>query len=694
MRVAELRSKGFDVDDAVPRQFENYGIQADALSVQMRKMNTILERKADDRGYTPEQKSDLMNTLNEMSINLLGATRIQSRSLPRRYVAGASKDFVRNTTEYAHAAGNYIAKLDHRPKLDVALKKLDEAVRASPSDGFASGRTTIQNEILRRVTTLNPISENKSWNAVTSRILAMSFIDKLMSPSYSVINATQPMMISAPYLASHYGIMRAYAAMGKAYSDIGSLKALKEGIGATADKLNWNSKIPTDPVSLIRARLKNSGEKELIDILVERGTIDTDSGLEVSAIVKSTKGIVGKLDGGIGYLEGIARQMPKTIEAINRTTVAIAAYRLEMERSGDKARAVQFAQDTLNLTQFNYSASNTAPIMNHPALRLALQFKKYGISMYQFLGEQVAIAYRNESPGDRVRAIKALSYTIGMHALIAGAMGLPTEPIKLIVTAANGLGVTDWTWGDVEDAQRRALADLFGAQFGEIVARGVPRALGIDLSTRMGIDTLMGPLGEPRSNEAQDWKAYMWDSLAGAPAGLVTDWARGVNDIAEGDFTRAIERLVPIKAFSDSVKAYRTATEGNVSEKTGKQVMSPYTPGEAVVRALGFSPAREAESFERSSTYYRNLERYEADVSEFKRSWVEASSGARGRVWADIQKWNRKQPVDARIKLSELREYQKKLKDDMKKTKEGILARRRDQRMLEKIDKTYNFEPS
>jgi hypothetical protein len=694
MRVAELRAKGFDVDDAVPRQFDNYGIQADALSVQMRKMNTIMERKADDRGYTPEQKADLMNTLNEMSINLLGATRIQSRSLPRRYVAGASKDFVRNTTEYAHAAGNYIAKLDFRPKLDAALKEMDDAVRANGSDGLASGRTTIQNEVLRRITSLNPISENKSWNAITSRILALSFIDKLMSPSYSVINATQPMMLSAPYLASHYGIMRAYGALGRAYADIGSLKAIREGFDATMSKTKGGV-IPTDPVSLIRARLKNSGERELIDILVERGTIDTDSGLEVSSIVRSTKGIVGKLDGGIGYLEGIARQMPKTIEAINRTTVAIASYRLEMERSGDKARAVQFAQDTLNLTQFNYSASNTAPIMNHPALRLALQFKKYGISMYQFLGENAAIMLdKTKSREERIVAIKALSYTIGMHVLIAGAMGLPTEPIKLVVTAANGLGITDWTWGDVEDAQRKALADLFGAQFGEIVARGIPRAMGIDLSTRMGIDTLMGPLGEPRSNEAQDWKAYLWDAVSGAPAGLVTDWARGVNDINEGEWARALERLVPMKAFSDSVKAYRTMTEGTISEKTGKQTMSPYTPGEAVVRALGFSPRREAESFERSSTYYRNKERYEADVTEFKRSWVEASPAARGRVWVEIQKWNRKQPLEARIKLSELRRYQKKLKDDMKKTKEGILARRRDEKMLKGIDAVYNFEPN
>lgn len=693
-RVAQLRAGGMDVDDAVPRSFENYGIQNDALSTQMRKMNATLERRADERKYTFEQKQDLMRTLNEMSLQMLGSTRIQTRALPRRYVAGASRDFVRNTTDYAHSAGNYIAKLDWRPKLDLALENLDDAVKEAPQDGFAQGRTAIQNEIVRRVTTSNPIAENKTFNALTSRILSMSFIDKLMSPSYSVINAAQPMMITTPYLAAHYGAMRAYGAMMKAYSDIGVGSALKEGLATTVNKARRGDILPTDPVSLIKSRLKSADERAMIDIMVERGIIDTDSGLEVGQLVRDTKGIVGKLDGGIGYLEGIARQMPKTIEAMNRTVSALAAYRLEMERSGDKARAIQFAQDTINLTQFNYSASNTAPIMNHPALRLALQFKKYGLGMYQFMGEQVALAVRNENPGDRARALKALSYTIGMHVLIAGAMGLPTEPIKLIVTAANGLGVMDWNWQDVEDAQRKAAADLFGARFGEIVSRGVPRAFGVDLSTRMGIDTLMGPLGEPRSNEAQDWKAYAWDSLSGAPVGLVTDWAKGVNDLAQGDFVRAAERLVPIKAFSDSVKAYRVATEGTISEKTGKQMMSPYSISEAVLRGAGFGPSREAESFERSSSFHRNKDFIDQKTTEFKRAWVEATGAARGRLWKDIQKFNRGLPPESRVKISDLRDYQRKMKSDMKDTVEGIKADKRDQRMLDRIDDVYNFEPN
>lgn len=692
-RVAELRKAGIEVDDAVPRSFENYGVQADALSIQMRKMNSVLERRADARQFTDEQKKELLGTLNELSLSMLGSTRIQSRALPRQYVAGASKDLLHNTTEYAHAMGNYIAKLDFRPKLDAAISEMTDMARNGPNDGLSAGRTAIMNEVLRRVTAPNPALENKFWNGVSSRVLTMSFIDKLMSPSYSFINATQPMMISAPYLAGQYGAGRTYAALAKAYNDIGSLKAIREGLAATAQKaVPGSTTVPLDPVSLIRSRV---GKKEqmLLDILVDRGVLDTDSALEVTKLTQSHEGVIGKLDAGVGYLEGIARQMPKTVEAMNRSVVAITAFRLEMDRSGDMARAVQFAQDTLNLTQFNYSASNAAPYMNHPALRLMLQFKKYGVGMYQFMGEQVAIAVRNEKPGDRARALKSLSYTIGMHVLMAGAMGLPVEPIKLVVLAANGLGITDWSWADVENAQRELAADMFGKDFGEVVARGVPRALGVDLSSRMGIDTLIGPFGEPRSNEAQDWKAYVWDTVAGAPAGLVTDWAKGVNDLAQGDVVRAVERLVPIKAFSDSVKAYRAFTEGNVSETSGKQTMSPYSAREAVTRAIGFTPAREAENNERRSAYFRQSESLDAKRGEFQKEWVQSNGAARGRLWREIQKWNRTQPMGAKLSLSDLRDYQKRMKRDMEETKEGIKARKNTEQFVDRADRTYNFQP-
>lgn len=162
--------------------------------------------------------------------------------------------------------------------------------------------------------------------------------------------------------------------------------------------------------------------------------------------------------------------------------------------------------------------------------------------------------------------------------------------------------------------------------------------------------------------------------------------------MVEGDVLRGMEKLVPIKAFSDSLKAYRQMSEGTVSQRTGRQILSPYSAGEAFLRGVGFAPAREAEAFERSNLFYRQRDVQEESRKDFMREWTDANSAARGRVWRDIQKWNRGVHRDARISLSDLRTYQKRIKADMKETHEGLRARRRERHILDRANKTFNYE--
>lgn len=696
VREAELRASPefASVEEAQERRFEQHGPQADMLSPQMQRLANILKGKAEARGYTPQQVNDLVTSLNEMSLRMMAATRIQSRRLPRQYVAGASRDFSRNMLEYTQSMAGYNAKLDFQPKIDKAMVELNNAAFKGPNDGFANARAAIANQIMRRLAANNGMQESGMFSPAIQRVLSLSFLDKLASVSYTLVNMTQPIMITMPVMASRFGVGRAYSAMSQAYSDVGSLSVLGEGMRATVARAKDMDATLTDPVSLIQSRLKSKAERAFFDIMIERGVIDVDAGFEVGRLLQGNKGVWGKFDQGVGYLEGIARQMPKAAEAINRSVTALAAFRLEMERSGDVARAVQYGQDVVNQTQFNYSASNAPAIFNHPLMRLALQFKKHGQAMYSLMGEQIARAVRNEAPGDRAEALKSFSYMVGMHVLAAGAMGLPTEPLRMMVTAANALGVTDWTWADVETAQREAAADLFGKKMGEIMSRGITRALpdpiAIDLSSRLGLDTMLGGFGEPRSNEAQDWKAYLFDIFGGAPTGLAIDVATGLNLLASGDVMKASEKLIPLKVVADGIKSYRTLTEGKTS-RAGRETMSPYGVTEAVIRTLGFTPAREAEVSERSSAFYRARQSQEEVRGELRREWLDATPASRGRLWKEIQKWNRTQPREVRLSLSDLRTYQRQMKADMEKTVEGLRARQREEHILERTDSTYNF---
>lgn len=693
----EMRAEGIDVRPAEERRFEQHGLQQNLLSTQLQNAHNKLVERAEARGYSESQIREMITSLNEAAINAMGATRIQSHRLPRRHVQGASKDLIRNMADYSISSSNHIAKLQAQPKIDQALKDMEARLKVASqsNDPAANAMRAISSEVVKRITDGNPMQEGKLASVVT-RILTISSIDKLASPAYSMVNATQPAMISLPYLASKYGIGRAALEMSRVYRDIGSFKSVMQGIGSTVAAMRPGS-TSADPVSVIRSRLKSPREQAFIDAMVERGQISNDAGFEVAEMTRSYRGALGVADKWLSYADNMARQMPKTIEAINRTATGLTAFRLEMARSGDVAKATQFAQDTINQTQFNYSASNSAPIFNHPLGRMVTQFKKYGASMYQFMGEQIGVAIRNENPGDRAQAIRALSYTMAMHALMAGALGLPTEPLKWIINGLNAAGLSDMSWKDVEDEIRNNAADLFGKDLGEMMTRGVTRGVGIDLSSRLGMDTLVGPFGEPRSNEAQDWKAFMFDAFGGAPAGLFVDWAKGVNDLAnaksEGDVMRGMERLIPIKVISDSIKAARIASEGSISETTGKRVMSPYSYPEAITKALGFQSGREAESFERSGSFYRQQQKLEDETVDIKRRWSDATGAGRGRIWAEAQKRNKTLPRDARISLSDLRKYDKRVRKEQKETVEGIRATKRDKHLERRVGQTYNFVP-
>src|SRR5262249_26039193 len=159
---------------------------------------------------------------------------------------------------------------------------------------------------------------------------------------------------------------------------------------------------------------------------------------------------------------GVARQMPQAIEMMNRAVTALATYRLEVARGLSHEDAMVKAQENVNNTQGLYSATNAAPIFNHPVAKLTLQFKKYGQMMYHLLGSNIGKAMYGATREQKAEAIKTLIGIAATHTAVAGALGLPTEPIKAMLMAANITGLTSTTWSDVENKVREYAAQHLG----------------------------------------------------------------------------------------------------------------------------------------------------------------------------------------------------------------------------------------
>lgn len=678
-RAAELAKDGsLDVHKVVPRAYEASGRQAAELSTALGNLVKKLEKSDAYKQATPTQQATMRAAIGEAALASHGSTRVSSRALPRRGVKGYSEDLVQNTVDYGASSSRYLAKLEHGSDLESALKDMKSTLDRDHSKTGQYARTAISNEVLSRVNGDNGFQQGGKLAPIVKRALSVSFIDKLGSPAYSVINAMQPGMVTMPYLSGRHGVGRSFTALARAYSDINSLKIVKEGLKETGRRIA-GKRAPEDFLTSINKNLSPE-ERSMIDEHIQVGTLDPSAGMEIAELTRDTSGVGGKIDAGLGYLEGVTREMPRAIEAINRAVTAIAAYRLERARGISHEKAVAYSKDAVNSTQFNYSATNSPALFNHPLLKIALQFKKYGQGMYQLIGSQIAHVIRNQEPGERAQAVKTLITLAATHTAIAGALGLPTEPFKYLLMATHAAGLTTYTWGDIENKVRQGAASVFGKTGGEVFSKGLPHLLNLDLS-RAGLDSVTS-FGEPKSNKESDVKTWLFDSLAGPVVSLGGDWIKGINQIANGQFEKAAENLVPLKAASDSLRAYRQYTEGKKSA-SGKTTMSPYSGTEAGMRVLGFGSAREEEIGAANSTFYRNSARQKEERSALVNDWTSAKPNGKATAWAAIQKWNQQQPRDVKIAPKELTDKVKRDAKSSESAVRGINANKRDKRFLD-----------
>jgi hypothetical protein len=136
-------------------------------------------------------------------------------------------------------------------------------------------------------------------------------------------------------------------------------------------------------------------------------------------------------------------------------------------------------------------------------------------------------------------------------------------------------------------------------------------------------------------------------ALAGVAKKAVTGREQNSRQLQEA------AKVVPLKAFHDLTAAYFGATEGKKSTH-GYETVAPYSRSEAVLRGVGFKPAREAETQEQNNMTRRADLVQHAEKGEFRDRWVAASPAERQKLWGEIERFNASRPAEARITRSYL----------------------------------------
>lgn len=259
------------------------------------------------------------------------------------------------------------------------------------------------------------------------------------------------------------------------------------------------------------------------------------------------------------------------------------------------------------------------------------------------------LALKSETPEVRREARRMLLGVGAMHFAAAGSLGLPLGVFgisPLLGLLAMGMGSDDEPW-DWEVEYRNWLADTFGKEAGEAIAKGPARLLvDVDIASRVGLGELWvrPPQGE---HEGRDLVEAWMLTLAGPVAGYLGNLGTAAQAFNAGEFSRGVEALVP-KFIRDPLKAMRFEREGVTSWK-GDDLGVNLDGGDLFAQAIGFQPAALAEMYEGRAAVKGKEARLQNRASELRRMWVEASlagdQGMRAEVLDQVKAFNEKNPA-------------------------------------------------
>jgi hypothetical protein len=607
-------------------------------------------------GRVNEKHLEAVETaLREAMIRLLPSTAIQKSTLHRAEVAGANEDQIRAFANHALASARYESALKNSMKTAIALQRMKDVRDALGREETAAAAEK-QNEASRVIAELEKREKLEAEHAevpwLAERLTQFGFIWYLLSPSYWVTNMLQPLMTGLPVLAARHGMGNAQSAMWRALKATDPSALLGGGLKAFGRGVKGGL-VPADfqLVDQVIAAAEKSGHrragelKEMIEAVGREGLIDLSFSMQLG--LGARHGATGARNVGraIEYMRDLTAIMPHAIEVMNRTLMAIAAYDLAMSREGTtKAQAIAYAKQVVDNTQFDYSRTNEARIFKQwPVLKPVLMFKKYAQGIYYLMVSNVAASVKGATPEERRVARRAVIGLLMSHGLMAGSLGLVFEPLKLAIALVALVFGDDDPWDYQEDA-RWLLSEMFGPELGEVVARGLPRAIGLDFSSRMGLSNLLAMEG-PQSGKPADVNEWVGRLVLGPVGAAGVNFVDGLQALKEGDTNRFLQRMTP-KGVKDVIAAWGLGEEG-MTDRNGMVLRqtADLGPGAILAKALGFQPRQVAEAYERREAILGAERRGLAERQLLLERYWRGRGGERASTWADIRRFNRDNPA-------------------------------------------------
>ena len=566
--------------------------------------------------HTAEALKAIHTAATRMYLERLTEENARKGELRRRKVAGFHENMMESFVETGRAESEMLADMEYGSQVRRVLHELDKQVK---TQGDVNTASEFRNEILKRH---NQMLRGEDSPLVSKAMRTTSVWMLLTSPAYYLQNLTQPLMMSAPFMAGRHGT--------KAFSEVTKL------MGEVTKWLIKDSKL---------SDLKNcipADEFAALEWARGLGHIDIGMTQDFGRITKTDNKWV---NAGIAATDKLV-SASRYVEIVNRVATFLAAYRMEKAKLGNvkdvERLAAEYADRVVYETHGDYSSFN-APrwFKANGFMKMATQFRKFQLIQMGFMARLLKDAFAGASKEEKAFGRRALMWTMFTHGLMTGAKGMPiisTASALLLPLIFGGEGDDD------DDIIRKAIGDR---QMADLVLNGVPKWFGVDVTNKLGAGQMLSLMPFYDFNPSEG-KQNFYEALGNIMGPATTIGAKaftGMQYMAQGDHQKALEQFLPT-GFANVSKALRFSTDGMTTK--GGDILIPgeqYTLSDMVLQGIGIAPERTTDAQRLRGSLIRHQEGFDGMATKITMAYkrARASGDARGirQAIADWQEMNR-----------------------------------------------------
>jgi len=423
-----------------------------------------------------------------------------------------------------------------------------------------------------------------------------------MNPGYMLTQITQVWTNAMPELtklgASNRQAARLLVQAAPLAAKIvgAAIRAAKaKGLGSA-----WDGTLSSEVLATVQLSPDPAKDQELKDFImymVNTGSIDIGS--QTRQLGQAAE---NQTDSKFDTTMRFASSASYYLEMATRLTGTLAARELAVAQGKDLSAQQDAAYTLVDEAFFNYTEGNRARAIGRGGFAkegtpLLTAFMTFPMLMTEKYTREIGAALGADSanPEERAAAQRWLKTHLAVMGVLAGGLGMPFVAIVagVIDRLADLLGDDEEPF-NVRANFRNFLADTFGEDVGEVLARGLPRAVGFDISSRVGAAEIV-PFSQLISDRRPFSEAItaQTERAFGSALGIASDGWTGVGHILRGDILEGLRTGAPL-AIRNPANALKMTTDGFTDSRGTLLPLTP-TASDILYQMIGLTPAQRAE---------------------------------------------------------------------------------------------------